>query len=610
MRRSLAFDSADVPVAVMEIVSSGVDGRNYYWKRSGGSWGGAVIDEAAWSAFRSSMVIDSDGYVHVVYYNGFNDSMKYAVGILRDYHYRLTAEYDDGVLGESGPSAARPVALVNPISAGATHTLALTSGTYDMTDDVTKIHIYRTTRGTTSTSRYYRAGSVDCTNGTPGSTFVDNVEDDDLVDTDVHPLLDEDVFMPPKYKYGAFWRDHAVIAHTKSRDTSDSDQLDTGDTADASIHKNRLRFSRPFTTDVFPQNFFQDILPDGDSGSITGLVVNPTSDRLYVFMENDVVALEELSPLADPKYSLSFTYRNVANAIGTPATKSIVYASGLIFYWTKGGIEVIDGVRGRNITSETIAPLWGATTASASESWYGDRVNMTFINNVAGVYDQKAQRIYWSYVSGTSIEHDKILCLDLKRWSEGGGGDGVFSIWTGVQISAWCRFDGEGDLGEVMGGSGDGTARLTVYRMPFAGGSVSSNADNVRDGAGGDGSDVNAIDVSLHLAPMDGGRPDTLKSWRSMRVSGRGGTASTVTINSVVDGGTPTALGTAFDFSGTTEKRSNSALPRTAIGVRCGLQVETADTITITDGPAPFELYHVSLDYSEKKTRVRPHLAV
>jgi len=604
--RALAFDSADVPVAILDQSLPAADGRLRYWKDSSGTWSSAVIDETGFTTLYSAMVIDSDDYVHIAYLHGPTASMKYAVGILRDYHYKLTAEYDDGVLGESGPSAATLVALTDPISAGATHTLQLDAGVvYNMTDDVTKIHIYRTTRGTKSDSRYYRAGSVSTTGGTLGEPvdFVDNIRDSVLIsDSDTYPLLDEDVFLPPKYRYGVWWKDRAVIAYTKARDTGDTAALDVGDTADASIHKNRLRFSRGFKPDLFPQNFFQDIVPDGHSGSITGLIIHEALDRLFVFMENDVIALE--AQLGDALLSESFIPRNVANTMGTPAPKSIVYANGFIFYWTKTGIEVIDGFRGRNITSETVAPLWRWTaTDEGVVSWWLDRISMGSINKVAGVFDEKEQRIYWSYPSATSTDNDHVLVLDVKLWMDGGMGDGVFSIWIGstlvMELSTWCRFDGEGDQGEIFAG-GEDNGEIVVYRVPY----------RYEDNLSNSGADINAINVDLRLGLTAAGRPDLLKSWRAMTARGRGATADTLAVDYYLDEGSAVTLASTFDFSGTAVKRLNSAFPRAAIGTSMGIGFQTADTLSSSQGPNPgFELYSVGLEFSGKKTRVRPHLA-
>jgi hypothetical protein len=319
-------------------------------------------------------------------------------------------------------------------------------------------------------------------------------------------------------------------------------------------------------------------------------------------MEADVVTLEDQR--GDDVTSLSFTIRNVGNATGTPSHKSIVYANGFIFYWTKSGIEVIDGYRGRNITSQTISPLWGWNTDQSSEVWYADRINMSKLEQVAGVYDRKEERIYWAYPSGTGTENDRVLCLDLRGWQDSGLADGVFSIWTGIQISTWMKFDGEGDEGEIFGGNADTAVRAHIYRLPY------KDEDNVGDSGADAGTTPAVIDVDVRLGLTDGGRPDLLKSWRSVNARGRGGTASLLTMKYAVDDASASALGTTFDFSGTAAKRINSAVPRTAIGTSFGVEFQTADTLVTDQGPSPgFELYSVGVEYSEKRSRVRPHLA-
>jgi len=530
-------------------------------------------------------------------------------GTGKGFWYCLTAEYQDGTLGESGPGT--PILSESSGDPNPNvFDLTLPSGgggdeRYDMTREVTRMHLYRTTdvlvqgKSTATTPdftlTYYRIGSTDCTAGVPDGNITDGVSDALLT---ANKILDSDRYMPPKYKTGVVWKDRAVIGNLKARDTSDSTVLDY---TDSGIHKNRIRFSRGFTPDVFSTNYFMDILPDGDSGEIKRLIVNPLIDHLFVFMEADIMAISGDTVLGER--GTPFRPRNIANAKGTPAPYSVVHAEGLIFYWTKSGIEVIDAFKGRNITSDSIAPMWDMPRTNHPR--YADRVNTARFDQVRSLYDPKTQRVYWFYPAATSIINNKVLVLDLDRWRSGGMRDGVFTIWgsstvASLNIDAVVAWDGEGDTGEIFGGNSHTSRYPWTYRLDFSDEDEEINATN-------DGTDTTAIGAILTLPLHDFGNPSTLKRFMSMDCHGRSGD-SDITIRFVADEGDYAAdLGTTFNFDNSYRvKRQKSAIARKAIGTRGGFNFTFADQLAGTDGPLPWELYDYSISYRGVPTRLRP----
>lgn len=516
------------------------------------------------------------------------------------YYYKLTAEYDNLRLGESGPGVVSTQEVIGAaVNANVRVTVpAITSS------DVSRINIYRTINGGDANGTFYFVGSVA---GIAGGTFDDTITDAVLV---TRKILESDVYLPPKFRTGCIWKDRAVIGNLKCRNTGSATELDF---EEGGIHKNRLRYSRGFKPDSFPQSYFLDIVPDGESGSIQRVIVNPLIDSLFVFMEEDVVALQGDSPTGEA--GAPFRPRNVAQSKGTSSPNSVFEAKGLIFYWTKDGIEVIDGFRARNITSQTIAPLWNAQDAGAS--WYADRVNLDQLALVSGVYVPKEQRIYWAYPSATSAFNNRILVFDIDRWAQNGYGDGAFSIYVGWDVSTFAHFGGESDHGELFGGEANSADSNWVYRLDYG------NADfnGSRNGTTITSS-VSAISGYLHLGLDDAERPDFYKSWKSLRVQAKSGLCLAHVILDLESGSTLKELGTydfqgvigawgsivwgAFTWNGPRITRKAMALPRIANAIRAGVRFETVDVLNPSNvGPDPFELYDVSWTADLIRTRVR-----
>lgn len=557
----------------------------------------AIVQQLGSFVVNSISILSSDEIIVSTQGNSIVDAL---IGTYSVYYYRLTAEYDNGVLGESRPSQPTQISLPFDIGIGGTNVLDLddAGGRYDMTDDVSRIYVYRTVRYGTADGPYYRVGSVTCTNGAPTADFTDNVTDAELV---LGRILDTDRYLPPKWRTGVFWKDRLVIGNLKCRklDSTEGD-LDSLDREADGIHKNRIRFSEAFHPDVFKANFFQDILPDGDSGSIQRLIVNPLNDALFVFMENDVVAL--LDPVGDTVTSLSYRPRNIANSHGTPARHSVVEYEGLLFYWTKNGIEVINGLTARNITADTIGSLWNMT--DSTDAAYASRINMAQIGKVAGTVhvDEDGERIYWAYPAASSTYNNRVLVLDYARWRDSGyTDDGVFSIWT-MDISCWARWDGEGDRGELFGGEALSSRGPWVHRVGI------SNQDEVGNTAG----TITTSAVApfyIHMGHDDAGTSERRKRWIAARVDGRIPTVASTGACSVV---------LAFDIdegavSGTMDtvtwtqggiKRYSRNLPRAAIGVHGAVEITGTDgTPGASGGSPPFELYEVAMTVQDMEAR-------
>ena len=507
------------------------------------------------------------------------------------YQYRLTAEYDDLVLGESGPSVNFQLPFSRTIGYGSSVVnIALanpaTANYYDMTLDVTRINIYRTVRYGTDLGPYYKVGSVDCTGGAPDSDFVDSIIDVDLL---LENQLDQDKFMPPKYRTAVVWKDHLVIANLKARKTDAAEGTELDLEADG-IHKNRVRFSIGFEPDNFRANFYQDLIPDSDAGPIRKLVVNHSNDYLFALMENGCMALTD--PTGDLATSLSFRAQSVANSRGTPAPESAVYIDGRIFYWTKWGIEVIQGFQAVDLTSQTIGNLWNMMDASHKR--YADRINMSQIALVRGVADPNTDRIYWAYPSATATANDRVLVFDLRR--------GAFSIFTNLEISCFARWDGEGDRGQLFGGEATASLGAWTYRLDFG------NFDHI-----GLAPPVQApvVDTfpSMHVWPGVGDVGSAyLKKWRRLWLEAVGDSEQSVQMRIDIDNVKGTSTLDTFSWvpgaSDDMPRREVRNIPRSLIGVRGAPRV-IVDQGTGIANIRPFEIYSWSVEVEDLRTRHR-----
>lgn len=591
-------DSLDVPIIAFyyrEVNNYGLA------MKEGGAWATGEIEQQYSNAEFLSLVVDDDttfsaALIEPSPSTGFRAI--FLTGNRSTYFYKLTAEYDDGILGESGPSAATKVIMNADIGIGAVaNTIDLTpvDTRYNMTKDVTKIHVYRTVRYGKTDSTYYRAGSVSCSSGTPSADFTDSVRDVDLV---TNTILDEDRHLPPKYRTAAVWRDRLVIGNLKARDTSDDTELDQ---EAGGVHKNRIRFSLAFQPDIFKTDFFQDILPDGDSGSIKRLIVNPALDALLVLMENDVVALRG-QPLGDLRSTLSFTPQNIANAQGTPAPYSAIYYDGRIFYVTKHGIEVIEGLRGRNITSHTIAPLWNQLDSNHPR--YADRINMGALPAItAGIQvDERGEKIMWSYPAAASTFNTKTLVLHYDVWrARNFRGPAPITIDTNG-YSVFEAWNGEGDRGELFGGEPNSGNAPWAYRV---------GVGNKDEGGAGVATTTEAVIVA-HIQPgsTDAKRPDMQRMARAVYVQGKGsfsgGPSTRVVLKLDVD--EEKILTTLDDFTwpnGVYPRREMRPAPRASIGVYHGIQFELVDVSSVGVYPGPFELYDYTLRVRDLPRRIR-----
>jgi hypothetical protein len=320
-------------------------------------------------------------------------------------------------------------------------------------------------------------------------------------------------------------------------------------------------------------------------------VVNPRIDALFVFMDNDVVAL--LDPVGDLISTLSFRPKNVANSKGTPAPWSVVEHDGRIFYRTKRGVEVISGFEGRNITSKSIEPLWNML--NSSHPMYADRINPSAIGSAFGYVDPKTERIYWSYAAGTSTFNNRLLVFDYGLWRDKGAREGVFSIYKGWQISCMESWDGEGDRGELFGGESNGSSRPWVYRLNYG-----HFDENGNTGDTGDTDVPIASKFYPGISPFGSERYKAFKSASVELVTG----VTDVTVKLDTDHEkTLDTLATVTWANGSKAQRVNFGLPRTAVGVRSGLRFEVTDPAT---PPAPWELVDYAMTMDDLPTRMRP----
>lgn len=527
--------------------------------------------------------------------------------------YRLTGSYDDGKLGESGPGAALFIGSKERVGErGATVTLALnspnTTNYYQMAHDCSTMNIYRTARGDTKDGVYYRVGTVDFdfvstgpdTGWEPDADFVDDMTDGELV---TQIILDEDVFMPPKFRTHTFWKDRMVIGHLKARDLSATEGTEL-DLEDGGYHPNRIRFSRGFQPDRFAQNDFIDVDIGGGSATIQRVIVSRRLDSLMVFLEDETVIVTGDTPQG--QRGSVFRPHNIPNADGTPAPDSVVEDNeGNIFAWTKRGIQVFEGTNARYITDNTISPLW--TLQDSNHPSYADRINWDirtatgkpYLYEAVGVYVPGEEKILWAYSSGTSSINDRVLVLDLRMWRSTGRRDGVFSIITGWNISKWAVWNGEGDRGELFGGEHNFNRGPWVYRCLFG------DEDEVGTFKE-DGTSFNAISSILNLGHSNFRRPDKIRAFRNLIVEADSADTDFAISMNLDDDSSDTSLGT-WDFDRTAGvKRLSGGIPRSRIGRRAGLKMTTTDTLTADVGPKPWELHTISWEVEEIPSRRRP----
>jgi hypothetical protein len=586
---ALDFDAGDVAHVVWQ---SQPATQVIYNNRNGGSWGTPVAFISA-SEQVLGLVVEGPNRIHTG--TATTNVDYYMVNHFR-YYYRLTAEYDDGRLGESGPSTFVGANYDGALGPGSVRTIDLTGGTrYDMTKDVTRIHVYRTVSGAESDGTYYRVGSVDCTAGVPDSDFIDNISDADLVLN--RKVLDKDKYLPPKYRTSAFWKDRFVIANLKVRDNTNEDELDH---EAGGVHKNRIRFSSAFFPDIFRRDFFQDILPDGDSGSIRRVIVDPALDALFVLMENDVVALRG-RPLGDLLSNMSFTPQNIANGMGTSSPLSVVYHDGRIFYWTKYGVEMIAGLQGHNITSDSVAPLWNQRDTSFP--LYGERINMDLLDLVEGAVqqDERGEKIIWSYPAATLTTNNKALVLHYDVWRRRGfHGDPPFTIYSNYTVAAMSTWDGEGDRGELFGIESAAASQPWVYRLNYG--------FTEATGAGASVVTTGVPTMIVESGQSDMGRPDMRKAIQQIVVNGSGGGSGGPSSTAILwleidDGKVQPQLDSFLWPNGGFPHQITRAAPRYAIGAYVGYRLQVSNTLSGGNPPDPFELFQLAIRVRDLMTR-------
>lgn len=535
------------------------------------------------------------------------DSSEVAASLMKraGYYYKLTATYDDGKLGESGPGAALFVPSGTRIGervGDVTITVNApdTTNYYEMGNDASTLNFYRTVRGSTSDGIYYKVGSVDFdyvstgpnTGWEPDSDFVDNVSDSTLIG---NVILDEDAFMPPKYKTACFWKDRMVIGHLKARDTSATEGTEL-DLEKGGYHPNRIRFSHGFKPDVFPSNYFIDVDIGGESATVRRVIVNKVLDALMVFLEDDTVIVTGDTPLGER--GSPFRPQNIPNADGTPAPFSVVSdGEGNVFAWTKAGVQVFEGGSARYITDNTIKPLWNLL--DSAHPYYNYRIKMDNISDAAGIYVPGEEKILWSYRNGYGSVNNGILCLDLRRWRAGGKREDGWSIYIGWTISKWCLWKGEGDRFELFGGESAGASLGPwVYRCL-------SGDDDETGTTSADTVTTAQIAGTLKTGAFDFNRPDRIRKFRNIVINakadagdGSDDTSLAVTLD-IDDGYLSKSLGT-WDPTGGNLKHLTSNIPRDCIGTYGAINIVSTDT----DSPDPWELYSIGIETEELPSRV------
>ena len=503
--------------------------------------------------------------------------------------YTLTCVYEDFALGESGPG------VVQSINNASGSTKDVDVSILEPTKDVTAVRVWRSEDS--AAGPFYLVGEV-ATASLPG-TLTDTLPSLNL---EAQRRLDQDIYLPPKYRCATVWKNRLVIANTKARDTSDATTLDS---EAGGVHKGRIRFSVPYWPDAFRALEFSEPIPDGSSGEIKAVIVNPQLDILLAIYEDDVMALEGDSPLGT--FGTPFIARNIANSRGTASPFSVLEWQGFVFYWTKTGIEVISGYTARNITDDTIAPLWNLRDETAIN--YEFRINSTRLSQVRGIIDPRTEKAYWTYPSGTSTYNDRILELDLRRWRQGGYRDGVFAIHSGITTGPMEVWLGEGDRAELFGG--ESQSHDWVYRMDFA--NEDENGLTTLATA--------PISATLKLGITDMGRPDQEKSFKNLTVEGRSGDTSVRVGINVDDGALVKVLGDLdfekVDFEWGTSVWGTGiwngprivshtiAIPREANGTRIGVDLTILDALdSSTNGPTAMELYDMAISFSPLRDRV------
>jgi hypothetical protein len=593
----LCFDREDTFNVVHYAYANDADNKHYYVNNASGAFVEAQYEKTASINVQPVGIIATPSFLCIISANtGGNVISSYLERVY--YHYKLTAEYDDGKLGESGPSAAVRIYMKKSISAGRPHTITLNPADdrYNLPADATKIHVYRTVEGAAIDDLYYRAGSVDleayndgANKWGPQAVFSDNVPDETLVQ---NIILNEDVFMPPKYMASIQWKDRVVIGNLKARDTSMAEE-DGLDVESGGYHPNRIRFSKAFTPDRFAANSFIDVDIGGESATVRTFAPLRGRDALLCFLEDDTILIKGDTPGGER--GTPFRPENIPSGDGTAARDSVVVdGEGNVFTWTKTGVQAINSSGVRYITENTIAPLWNAL--NSNQALYNRRIDMDYIQDVAGVYVPGKEVILWTYrAAGGTAYNNTVLCLDLRRWRAGGRREDGWSIFTGWAISKWCVWQGEGDRFELFGGESQDAAGPWVYRCLYGNddetGTTSLNTVST--------SQITAV---LKTGAFDFGRSDRVRKFRDMVINAKADadadTSLAVYLDINDDSANRISVGT-WDPTGGTLVHLTSKIPRGAIGTYGGVDIASTDQ----NSPEPWELYSIGLETQEMESR-------
>lgn len=194
---------------------------------------------------------------------------------------------------------------------------------------------------------------------------------------------------PPKAAHIAIVKDFIVL----------------GNLDDGTVRPNRLQWSGFNNSEIWgsslaTQTDFQDLF--GRGGAIQRIVPGSTG---IVFQEHSIRRMDYVGP------SLVFNINEIERGRGTPASNSVVWVGGNVYYLGH------DGFYSFNLNS-----LSTQIGAEKVDRWFRDNAAATKISDVRGVVDRRNRLVLWGFKSSAgSVTNDRLIIYSYpnERWSYG-----------------------------------------------------------------------------------------------------------------------------------------------------------------------------------------------
>lgn len=169
-------------------------------------------------------------------------------------------------------------------------------------------------------------------------------------------------------------------------------------------NSSRLAFSDPGTPETISSTNFVDLTP-GDGERITALA--SWREMVFAFKETKFFVFNQTS--TGPTGLPVFNYRPVSSGIGTIGRACAVSSPGGVYFLARRGIYLTTG-GDPVLISRAIDPVFQGGLASHFSS---NRMNYDAIDKCA--LHWHAERLYFTYPSGSATENDRVLVYDPKN---------------------------------------------------------------------------------------------------------------------------------------------------------------------------------------------------